>query len=150
MQQNTTGKETSGPHLPPQQIRALVALLGGARITAAAEASGVDRTTVHRWLREDWHFQAALNRGRRELKDAIEARLLCLAEQAAETVEQAIQRGDSRAALSLLKGLGLLGKQPIAVGTDDPDALQAEAARRKEEAAIAEQEARFERTLRFA
>ena len=67
-------------------IPALVALLGGATIAKAADDASVDRTTVHRWIRADWNFRASLNRGRMELRDAVQARLLRSAEQAAGIV----------------------------------------------------------------
>ena len=43
---------TSGGNLTPPQEKALAALLSGKTVTAAAEAAGVDRTTVYRWLRD--------------------------------------------------------------------------------------------------
>src|SRR5438046_1747190 len=66
MQQNATPAGT----LSGTQERALTMLLSGKSITDAATAAEVDRTTVHRWLKEDFGFQAALNRGRRELREA--------------------------------------------------------------------------------
>ena len=44
-------------------------------VTAALAAAGVDRTTVHRWLREDHAFQAAWNRIRREQEREVLARV---------------------------------------------------------------------------
>jgi hypothetical protein len=125
MQRDATAGEP--PSLPPQQIQALAGLLAGQTVTASAEAAGVDRTTVHRWLREDFGFQAALNRGRREIRDAVEARLLHAAEGAAEAVSDAIQTGDTRTALAVLRGLGLLDGQRANISGDDPHALRAEA-----------------------
>ena len=62
MPQNTTPEK-----LTAQQERVLERLLTGETVTAAAEAEGVDRSTVHRWRREDLAFQAAYNQRRREL-----------------------------------------------------------------------------------
>lgn len=45
--------------LRPKQQKALDALLEHGNITAAAEAAGVNRKTLHEWLRED-DFQAAV------------------------------------------------------------------------------------------
>jgi len=56
--------------LTSQQERALDRLLTGATITAAAQAVNADRSTLHRWLREDPQFQATYNRRRRELQEA--------------------------------------------------------------------------------
>jgi hypothetical protein len=56
----------SGP-----QLTAMEGILSGQSITAAAEAAGVDRGTVHRWLRDDPDFRAAYHERRADLsKDA--------------------------------------------------------------------------------
>ena len=49
MQQNASPSE---PALEPKQVRALERLLAGSTVAQAAEAAGVDRSTVHRWLRD--------------------------------------------------------------------------------------------------
>jgi len=117
--------------LSPSQEKALAVLLTGKPVTDAAAAAGVDRTTVHRWLKEDFGFQAALNRARRELREAMTAKLMALAEKAAEAVERSIDEGDGKTALALLKGLGLLTGEPPKVGSDDPQDL-ADGAAQKE------------------
>jgi AcrR family transcriptional regulator len=67
MQRKATKEDRARDDLPPRQTRALGALLGGATITAAAEAAGVERTTIYRWLRDDVAFQGAYNRLRHDL-----------------------------------------------------------------------------------
>lgn len=126
MPRNTTQKKPRAELTTPQTV-VLTALLAGSTITDAAKQAVVDRTSIHRWLKKDWKFQAALNRGQRELKDAVNARLLHMAHQAADTVARAIEEGDTRAALEVLKGLGLLEKGTIQIGNDDPHILQEEA-----------------------
>ena len=123
MQQNATPSK----ELTPAQDKALAALLEGKTVQDAAAAADVDRTTVHRWLKEDFAFQATYNRGRRELRDALKARLLGLAGKAAECVERSIGEGNEKTALAVLKGLGLLPGEPFKVGSDDPAYLEAEA-----------------------
>jgi len=71
MAQNETD-QTPRP-LSKSQISVLEALLTGSTVTHAASEAGVARTTVHRWLRNDWVFKAELNRERREIRDAIES-----------------------------------------------------------------------------
>ncbi len=85
-------------------------LVTGSTVVRAAEVAGVDRTTVHRWLRLDHGFQAAYNAARRDLQREVEARLLNLADVALETVEAAVLGGDVRAALAVLKGLGAFAR----------------------------------------
>jgi len=101
---------TSSENLSPAQQNALAALLAGQTVTAAAKPAEVDRTTVYRWFRDRDKpgFRAALERGQREMRQAMEARLLALASKAAACLEGAIAQGDGKAALALLKGLGLL------------------------------------------
>lgn len=113
--------------LSPVQEAALAALLGGKTITEAAAGVGIDRATLHRWLRDDFEFQARFNAGRRELRDAMQGRLYRLAERAADVVEASLERGDDpKTALVLLRGLGLLPGEPPKIGPDDPEALRVE------------------------
>jgi hypothetical protein len=105
-------------------------LLSGKSITEAATTAEVNRTTVHRWLREDFGFQAALNRSRRELRETMQARLMAIAGKAADAVERSIDQGDGKTALSLLKGLGLLPGEPGKIDSDDPAELADAAAER--------------------
>ena len=124
MRQNATPGEAT---LTPAQEKALAALLAGKSVTDAAATAEVDRTTVHRWLKDDFAFQAALNRGRRDLRDAMQSRLMALAERAADVVERAITDGDGRTALALLKVLGLLSGEAPKIGSADPEDLAADA-----------------------
>jgi transposase-like protein len=63
VQRNTT--EQRETDLSPNQLKALAAMATGATVTAAAEHAGVDRTTLHRWIREDPGFQARLESPRK-------------------------------------------------------------------------------------
>jgi len=132
MSQNPTDPgRASG--LTPKQVLAAGALTAGQTITDAAQAAGVDRSTVHRWLREDFHFQAALNAARRDLLSEIENRLLRLAHDAANAVGQAIEAGDVSAAIAVLRGIGALsGKRP-AIGLENPEELRQEDATERDE-----------------
>jgi hypothetical protein len=123
MQQNDT--------LSPAQVTALAELLAGRTITDAATVAGVDRVTVHRWLREDYAFQAAWNRDRRELRRAAYNRLERLAAKSAECLEKAIDGGDVKAALEIVKGMGILAPSPI--GSEDASELAIEATERKDD-----------------
>jgi hypothetical protein len=124
MRQNATPANDA---LSPNQEKALAALLAGKSVTEAAAAAEVDRTTLHRWLKEDFDFKAALNRGRKDLREAMHARLMVLADKAAGCVEK--DNGDGKVALALLKGIGLLSGEPVKVGSDDPQRLAIEACR---------------------
>jgi hypothetical protein len=140
MQRNATAGDEFGD-LSPVMEQVVVALVAGSTVTKAAEAAGVDRTTVHRWLRDNWTFQAALNRARREFRDGVRSHLEKVAERAVQTVSEAVEAGDVRAALGVLKGLGFLAGHVTAVGLGDPEAL-------RDEAESAREEAEAERRLR--
>jgi transcriptional regulator of acetoin/glycerol metabolism len=131
----------NGNDLKPGQTIALESLFTGMTVTRAAKAAGVDRTTVHRWLREDWAFQAAYNSAQRDLRREMETRLPHLAEAALETVHAAVNQGDVRAALAVLKGLGALPGSVTRIGAEDPAELSEE-----HEAAVQQNQTR--RTLR--
>ena len=68
-----------------------------------------------------------LNRGRREMRSAAFGNLERLAAKAAECLEKAIDQGDVKAALEVLKRLQLFA--PARIGSDDPTELAAAAER---------------------
>ncbi len=128
-------------NLTKQQLIALERLLLGDKVTDAAKSAQVSRETLHRWLRENWTFQAALNQRQAEIQRAVRSKLLATAEKAVDTVANAIEKGDLKAALTLLKGVGILSGQEPRIGDADPDVLKAEAE-------IAEQQAQSDRLMR--
>ncbi len=148
MPMSATKLERPEVSLPPAQLQVLGHLLAGETVTAAAGAGGVDRSTVHRWLKVDFAFQAALNQGKRELRDAAQSLLNKSATKAAETVAHAVDQGDLKAALVLLKGLGILSGSGAAFGPDDSDVLRQESEVAQEEAELARSERAHERMLR--
>src|SRR5262245_2091881 len=84
-----TSQQNAAPPAEPlaaAQTAALDALLAGQTVTAAAAAAGVDRSTLHRWLRSDHAFVAALNAARRQMHDAMQVKLFTLAEKATDCV----------------------------------------------------------------
>ena len=118
---------------------ALERLLAGHTIVSAAKAAQVDRKTVTRWRQSNASFQAALNRGERDARDALELRLAKLAEGAAAIIERAIQEGDIRASLAVLRGVGLLPGHYREIGSTDARVLEcqirtAESDRKRESA----------------
>lgn len=124
-----TGQEK----LSPVQLQVLQALLSGESVTAAARAGQVSRESVHRWLREDFDFQAAYNQGCREISKEIQDVLLITARHAADKVAEAVRSGDVRVALVILKGVGGLSGRTVPIGSGDPVQLQGEAAMEKNE-----------------
>jgi len=100
----------SDHQLSAAQEKAIEALLAGRSVTEAAIVADVNRTTLHRWL-NNARFDLALSRSRRELRQAMRARLLALGSKAIDTVEQSIVDGDANAALAVLKGLAWFSRE---------------------------------------
>lgn len=126
MTQNDTPSENARK-LTPVQVRVLAGLLTGHTVTAAAADAGISCETVHRWLRKDYGFQAAFNCGQSEIVQEMKAVLLSTALAAAEIVGDAVQSGDVRVALAVLKGVGGLTGCSLQIGPDDEKELQREA-----------------------
>lgn len=122
--------------LEPRKARVMAHLLLGATATRAAEAEGVSRRTVFRWLKEDPIFQAEYNRRRAELAQATDSTLAMLAESSTFCVAQALYNGDARVALAVLKGLGYLNGRRAPLGEDDPQRLLAQRERNDRLAAL--------------
>ena len=117
MKQNETPNAEA--QLSPAQELALGALMAGGRVTEAADAAGVSRSTLHRWMREPV-FLAAHNGRRLELAASANAKLRNLRDKALDVVDQALDAGDARVAVAVLKGVGMLDGQSPLVGSDDP------------------------------
>ena len=117
------------------QINVIRALVSGQTVLSAAEDANIHRSTIHRWLRENYDFQAALNASKRHLWDEITCRLLSIGSTAIETIEATIRNGNTRAALEVLKGLGLLSGKPLEIESDDPKELKESVEIQRQEAA---------------
>ena len=83
------------------------------------------RAAVYRWLKNDFLFQAELNRGLSELRRAIFVNVDRLAAKAVLCVEKAIDEGNVKVALEVMRRAGLFNLRPT--GSDDPAKLAAEA-----------------------
>ncbi len=70
----TTIPAGEAAEMPPAQITALDALLSGKTATEAAAVAGVARSTLYKWLAKDYRFRAAVNRGRRDMRQAVACR----------------------------------------------------------------------------
>jgi AcrR family transcriptional regulator len=108
--------------LAPRQQAAMEMLLTGKSVADSARSAGVSRITLHRWLRKDAAFRAAYNQWRDELQESCRSRLEALTDKAADAIEKALETGDARTALQLLKSLGLIQQRPI--GPTDPEEIR--------------------------
>ncbi|MGA2232391.1 MAG: hypothetical protein ABSH22_15970, partial [Tepidisphaeraceae bacterium] len=111
--------------LPAPQRAALELLLNGKSIAETARTAGVCRATLYNWLRTDPVFQAAYNQWHDELEKSCRSRLMTLTDKAADAVAHAVEGGDAKVAMQLLKGMGLLSPAPARL--TDPDELRQQA-----------------------
>lgn len=121
MSSSTTGL-VRVEELGQKQETALAALRGGSSFPQAAEAAGVGRATVYRWMQSDPHFRAAYNAWQQEQAESARARLLKLADQAVDVVEKALARGDQKIAVGVLKNIGAMRRPER--GATDPEVLK--------------------------
>jgi transposase-like protein len=98
--------------LDGQQQVALELLLTGKSISETARSTGISRSTVYQWLRKDPVFQAAYNEWHEEMRESSRSRLLMLTDKATEAVEKALESGDAKTAMQLLKAMGMLKDRP--------------------------------------
>jgi len=99
-------------NLPAAKQTALQHLLQGRSLKDTAQSTGVDRRTIYRWLKKDPAFRAVYNQWHDEMKESCRSRLLALGDKAADALEKALDGGDAKSALQLLKGIGLLSPVP--------------------------------------
>ena len=111
--------------LSPKQEKALTALLAGATPTQAAKTTGVSRSTIYKWLVLP-HFEAEFNARRRELSEAARERLAQLELKAIVAVEAAIEAGDAKVALSVLRGIGALPGERRSIGSASAQEIAAQ------------------------
>jgi hypothetical protein len=97
--------------LDGDQQAALEALITTGKYKLAAEAAGVHRNTVGRWMKTDPFFKAAHNAWLQETRDMARGKLAMLAERAFNNVEKALDEGDRKLSYQFLKDAGYLEKQ---------------------------------------
>ena len=103
-------KSNKVTQLPPpneaRQERAIQLLLAGTSVTDTAKAVGVDPRTLCRW-RKNPHFQAEFNRQRLNIHESAQLRLHAMTHQAIDVMAKALSDGNLRAAIELLKIVGV-------------------------------------------
>lgn len=102
--QRTNDHETAHRSaLTPQQMRAVDLLVQGKTDGQVGAEVGVARECVNRWRHHNPHFIAALNAERLALWQASRERLRALGDKALDVLDDALDAGDTRVALGLLK-----------------------------------------------
>jgi hypothetical protein len=127
--------EPNDGRLPPQQQTAMELLVGGKSVAETARLAGVGRATVFRWLKNDSVFRAALNQWHDQIESGCQSRLLSLTDKAADAIEKALDAGDARTAMQLLKGMGMIKER--AVGPTDAEEIRKRSEIEREQRRIA-------------
>lgn len=98
----------TAPNLIPQQTQVIELLLAGSTVIAAAEKTGISRSTIYNWTRTDHTFRAALQAARQRRVQDVNERIHAMGDEAISTLHRALTGGDIkpiqlRAALAILK-----------------------------------------------
>jgi hypothetical protein len=102
--------------LGAEQQKALSFLVEGKSLVETSRICRISRQTLYLWMKEDAAFVAAYNRWCEQMHQSARSRLLGMADKATVAVERALENGDARAALQLLRGLGVLKEQKAGSG----------------------------------
>ena len=93
-----------------EQLNAIDILVNGKTDQETALAVGVARETVTRWRNDNPHFAAELNKLRKLIWGTNQDRLRSLTTKAVDAIETALDAGDSKAAVEVLKAVSLYGQ----------------------------------------
>jgi transposase-like protein len=139
VEQTETGEEALSliGGLSQKQMAAFEVLTTGGTIAAAAREAGVNRKTIYVWLERGHEFGVAYEQWKKSIAETSRTRLLMIGEAATVQIARSIKQGDTRAALAVAKGMGLLSPPPVG-----PSLTQTVARKQEAEAQKAEESAR--------
>ena len=118
---NESSQQPIGNSLSIEQRNAIDILVQGTSDLLAAEAVGVTRETVTRWRNTNPNFAAELNKQRQLIWGANHDRLRSLTGKAVDAIEAALDSGDSKVAVDVLKAVALYGNVEPPSGPTDPE-----------------------------
>jgi hypothetical protein len=104
----TPPEEMDPQAVSPRQRWALEAFCKGGTIGDAAKAANVSRQTLHRWRAKYPHFAMAMSSWSSACLSTAESQLAELASRAVGALSNAIDKGDARTAMAVLRSLGVL------------------------------------------
>ena len=94
--------------LTPVQAQVVAALAQGSTVTAAAQAAGLHRTTVHLWLKSQPDFAAALKEARKEFTEQLRDSLDELSALALSTLRSLLEDPATPASVRFRTALAIL------------------------------------------
>jgi hypothetical protein len=113
--------EVTALALSPAQLTAIQSMLSGHSLGASADAAGITRMTLYRWLHKDPKFRAAYNAWQSDAIMSVRTKLLSMSDAAVTTIGRAV-KSDPKIALGVLKALGTL--TPPEAGSTDPEEVE--------------------------
>ena len=120
-------KSQQKPAFKPLSIdmeSAMDCLILGKSDRETAEAVGVNRMTIWGWRHEHPLFMATLERRRAEVWRQPQERLRSLLSKAVENLAAAVEEGDLKASIEVLKAVGMHGEGTMnAIHEQDPEKL---------------------------
>ena len=126
---NNSSQEDHADKLSVEQLNAIDILVLGKTDQETAATIGVARETVNRWRNDNPYFAAELNKQRKESWGVNRHRLQALATKAVDAIEMALDRGDSKAAVEVLKIVGIYGGLEPPSGPVDAELVTMESAK---------------------
>jgi len=115
-------------HLSVQQQNAIDLLASGAGVVKVAEALSINRHTITRWKMKNPIFIAALNSKRKELWSEAHERLRAMVSKAMDVMEQALEDGDGKVAVEVIKAVGIYGSVGAPKGSTSTDEVMTQLA----------------------
>ncbi|AEH60601.1 hypothetical protein Mzhil_0736 [Methanosalsum zhilinae DSM 4017] len=116
-----TKPHNNSQKLSVEQLNAIDLLVLGKTDRETSIAVGVTRETVTRWRNENPYFAAELNRQRKEIWQSSHDRLRGLVHDSVDELQRAIKEGDTKAAIEVLKAVGIYGNVSIPSEPDNPE-----------------------------
>jgi hypothetical protein len=121
--QNATEPSFKPRPLSTEQLNAIPLLCSGMTDAEVGAAVGVVRETVWSWRNETPAFMAELEKARLQFISGAVDKLRSTLPKAVENVVAAINSGDLKASVALLKCIGLEGGTHFQPGETDPSAI---------------------------
>jgi hypothetical protein len=121
--QNDTAPTFTPRPLTPEQLNAIPLLCTGATDAETAAAVGVQRETVWRWRHETPAFMAELEKARQQFISGAVDKLRSTLPKAVQNVCDAVEGGNLKASLELLRCVGLGDGTHFKPGETDASAI---------------------------